>query len=113
MANQVAGPQRHSEATIDRRERASCARGRGGGSKEAAGGWQRFRAESLLGASIAGEKKYAAAEPLLFEGYQGMVARKDRIAVPDRYHLDRAREWIVQLYQAWGKPAKAAEWAKK
>jgi eukaryotic-like serine/threonine-protein kinase len=75
--------------------------------------WQRFRAESLLGASLAGEKKYAEAEPLLLEGYQGMLARKDRIAVPDQYHLDRAREWIVQLYQGWGKPAKAAEWRKK
>jgi Tetratricopeptide repeat len=46
--------------------------------------WQRFRAETLLGASLAGQKKYAEAEPLLLEGYQGMEARKDRIAVPDR-----------------------------
>ena len=75
--------------------------------------WQRYRAASLLGASLAGEKKYAEAEPLLLEGYQGMLARKDRIDVPDRYHLDRAREWIIQLYQAWGKPTKAAEWGKK
>ena len=42
-----------------------------------------------------------------------MVARKDRIAVPDRYHLDCVREWIVQLYEAWGKQAKAAEWNNK
>jgi hypothetical protein len=75
--------------------------------------WQEFRAESLLGASLAGQKKYAEAEPLLLEGYQGMVARKDKMTVPDWYHLDRAREWIVQLYQAWGKPEKAAEWKKK
>ncbi len=75
--------------------------------------WQRFRAESLLGASLAGQKKYAEAEPLLLEGYQEMVARKDRIEVPDWYHLDRAHEWLVQLYQAWGKAAKAAEWRKK
>ncbi len=75
--------------------------------------WQRFRAESLLGASMAGQKKYAEAEPLLLEGYRGMVARKDRIRVPDWYHLDRAREWVFQLYEAWGKPAKAAEWRKK
>jgi serine/threonine protein kinase len=74
--------------------------------------WPRFRAESLLGASLAGEKKYAEAEPLLLEGYQGMLARKDQMDVPNWYHLDRAREWIVQLYQAWGKPAKAAEWKK-
>jgi hypothetical protein len=75
--------------------------------------WQRFRAESLLGASLAGQKKYVEAEPLLLAGYQGMADRKDRIAVPDWYHLDRGREWIVQLYEAWGKPAKAAEWKHK
>jgi hypothetical protein len=75
--------------------------------------WQRFRAESLLGASLAGEKKYAEAEPLLLEGYRGMLARKDRMGVPDWYHLDRAREWIVQLYQDWGKRDKAAEWRAK
>jgi eukaryotic-like serine/threonine-protein kinase len=75
--------------------------------------WERFRAESLLGASLAGRKKYAEAEALLLEGYQGMAARKDRTAVPEWYHLDRAREWIVHLYQAWGKPKQAAEWRKK
>jgi hypothetical protein len=74
---------------------------------------QGFQAESLLGASLAGQKKCAEAEPLLLEGYQGMQARKDRMVVEDRYYLDRAREWIVQLYQAWSKPAKAAEWKKK
>jgi tetratricopeptide (TPR) repeat protein len=75
--------------------------------------WQRFRAESLLGASLAGQKKYAEAEPLLLEGYAGMAARKGRIAVPDWYHLDRAGDWLVQLYQAWGKRLKAAEWRKQ
>jgi hypothetical protein len=45
--------------------------------------WPSFRAESLLGASLAGQKKYAEAEPLLLEGYQGMAARKDRIELPD------------------------------
>jgi serine/threonine protein kinase/tetratricopeptide (TPR) repeat protein len=75
--------------------------------------WQRFRAESLLGASLAGQKKYAEAEPLLLAGYQGMAARKDRMAVPDWYHLHRARDWIVQLYLAWGQPQRVTEWKKK
>ncbi len=75
--------------------------------------WRRFLDESLLGASLAGEKKYAEAEPLLLDGYQGMLARKDRIDVPDWYYLDHAREWPVQLYQAWGKPDKVAEWRVK
>ena len=75
--------------------------------------WQRFRAESLLGASLEGQKKYSEAEPLLLEGYQGMLARKERMPVPERYQLDHAGEWIAQLYQAWGQPEKAAEWRQK
>jgi eukaryotic-like serine/threonine-protein kinase len=70
----------------------------------------RFIAESLLGASLAGQKKYAEAEPLLLGAYEGLMARKERIAVPDRWQVDQASEWITQLYQAWGKPTKAAEW---
>lgn len=81
--------------------------------KEHPDDWQRFRAESLLGASLAGQKKYAEAEPLLIEGYEGMRARKQRMAVEDWYHLDRAHQWIVQLYVSWGQPRKAAVWAKK
>ena len=65
--------------------------------------WQRFRAESLLGASLAGQKKYAEAEPLLREGYQGMEARKDRMGAPERYHIDRARDWLTQLHNALDK----------
>jgi eukaryotic-like serine/threonine-protein kinase len=75
--------------------------------------WQRFRAESLLGASLAGEKKYAAAEPLLLEGYQGMLARKSRIAASDRYHLALAHHWLIRFYKDWGKPEKAAAIAKE
>ena len=71
------------------------------------------RAESLVGASLSGKKKYDEAEPLLLDGYQGMLARKASINVPDRYHLDLAHQWIVQLYQAWGKPAKAADWSRQ
>jgi hypothetical protein len=42
-----------------------------------------------------------------------MVARKDRMGVPQWYHVDCALEWIIQLYQAWGKPKQAAEWQQK
>jgi eukaryotic-like serine/threonine-protein kinase len=72
--------------------------------------WQRFWTESLLGASLAGEKRYVEAEPLLLEGYRGMVERKGRMPVPKLRDLDSAHVWIVQMYVAWGKPAKANEW---
>jgi hypothetical protein len=80
------------------------------GRKQTPDDWQRFRAESLLGASLAGQKKYAESEPWLLEGYRGIAERKDRMGAPNWYHLERAREWIVQLYQAWDKPDKVAEW---
>jgi tetratricopeptide (TPR) repeat protein len=80
------------------------------GRKEQADDWRRFRAESLLGASLAGQKKYVEAQPLLIEGYAGLLKRKEQIDDPDKYILNRTREWIVRLYSAWGKPEKAAEW---
>lgn len=40
-------------------------------SKIQPGNWQRFRAESLLGASLAGEKKYTQAEPMLLKAIKG------------------------------------------
>ena len=75
--------------------------------------WGLFRAQAFLGASMAGQRRYAEAEPLLLTGYQGMLARKERIPAPYGYQVDSVREWIMQLYQAWGKPEKSAEWKKK
>lgn len=75
--------------------------------------WERFRATSLLGASLAGQKRYSDAEPLLLQGYQGMSLQKEKMAVEYLYHLDRARYWLVQLYQAWGKPKEATSWQRK
>jgi hypothetical protein len=74
---------------------------------------ERYRAEMLLGASLAGEKKFAESEPLLTEGYQGIEARKDRIAAPDQYQAQMDRERVVKMYEAWGKPEKAQQWTKK
>jgi tetratricopeptide (TPR) repeat protein len=75
--------------------------------------WQRFYAESVLGANLAGQKKYAEAEPLLLAGYQGMAARKEKIAVSTRRRLEWSRDWPVELDQAWGKQGKATEWKKE
>ena len=76
--------------------------------------WQRYYDESLVGACLAGQKKYAEAEPLLISGYEGMEARKDRIlAVWDKHQLVSFGERIVRLYEVWGRPEKAAEWREK
>jgi tetratricopeptide (TPR) repeat protein len=83
------------------------------GRKKQPDDWQRFRAESLLGASLAGQKKYVEAEPLLLEGYKGMLQRMATIPASDRVELEQAGQSIVQLYQDWGKLAQAAEWIQQ
>ena len=72
--------------------------------------WERFRSEGLLGATLAGQKKYVEAQPLLLAGYQGMLVRKERMSVADRIEIDLVGRWIDELYRAWGKPDQAANW---
>ncbi len=76
--------------------------------------WNTFNAQSLLGEALAGQKKFAEAEPLLLQGQEGIEKRADKI--PGIYRLERRSEAVkrlVQLYQWWGKPEKVAEWRKK
>jgi tetratricopeptide (TPR) repeat protein len=75
--------------------------------------WERFRCQVLLGASLAGERKYPDAERLLVSGYEGMVERKATIPPDGRAELEFANTQIVKLYEAWQKPDKAAAWTQK
>lgn len=75
--------------------------------------WVRYDCLSMLGASLAGQKGYAEAEPLLVSGYEGMLQREASIPAPSRFKLEQAGKWIVQLYQDWGKPEQVANWARK
>jgi tetratricopeptide (TPR) repeat protein len=75
--------------------------------------WVRYNCQSLLGASLTGQKKYAEAEPLLLSGYDGMQQRLGTIPAANRFRLEQAGKQIVELYQNWGEPEKAAEWRKR
>lgn len=72
--------------------------------------WQRYNFESLLGASLSGQTRFAEAEPLLLSGYNGMAEREDRIPAYNKDYLTRAGDAIVRLYQASGRSDRAAEW---
>lgn len=48
------------------------------------GNWRLSRDEVLLGVSLAGQKKYAEAEPLLLEGFRGLMARKEQTPASKR-----------------------------
>ena len=43
-------------------------------------------------------------------GYEGMKAREAKIPAIRKPRLTDAAERVVKLYEAWGKPEKAAEW---
>ena len=72
-----------------------------------------YDVRSLLGAALLEQKLFEAAEPLLLEGYEGLrrlgpnAGGNGMRMVPD---TREAAERLVQLYEAWGKPAQAAAW---
>lgn len=65
------------------------------------------RAKSVLGDGLTARKRFAEAEPLLLDAYK-IFSAQDK-AGPD---TKKALQRIIHLYQAWGKPEKAAEYRK-
>jgi hypothetical protein len=75
--------------------------------------WFTFSNRSLLGASLCAQKKYAEAEPLLLQGYEGLKAHQTRIPVLYRKRVAEAGARIVELYEAWGHKDKAERWRRE
>jgi tetratricopeptide (TPR) repeat protein len=72
--------------------------------------WTTFDTQSRLGAALLGRKQYAAAEPLLLAGYEGLKRREAKVPANARKCLPQALERLVRLYDAWGKSERAAAW---
>ncbi len=77
------------------------------------GSWQQYDSQSLLGATLARQAKFAEAEPLLVAGYRGLVKRQTTIPWENRSTVEQAGERVVQFYKEWGKPEKAAAWQQE
>ena len=75
--------------------------------------WSTFHTESLLGVALLGQAKYADAEPLLLQGYQGMKSREATIPKTSKARTLEALERLVELYEEWGKEAETARWRKE
>ena len=73
-------------------------------------GWQRAATSVLLGRSLLGQRRYAAAEPPLLEGYRALVAQRDEIPADEQKILADTRADLHRLYQEWGHPEKASQW---
>jgi len=78
-----------------------------------ADGWDRYNCQSLLGASLAAQKRYSDAETLVVSGYGALKAREPSIPRENRIAVERAGARVVQLYTEWGKTEQASEWRKK
>ena len=72
--------------------------------------WSRFSAMSMLGDALRGQGRYPEAEPLLVQGSEGLRARLAKIPPKAQFNVTAAGERVIALYEAWAKPAKAAEW---
>jgi serine/threonine protein kinase/tetratricopeptide (TPR) repeat protein len=73
-------------------------------------------ARSLLGIALADQGRFADAEPLLIEAYQGMKSLETEHKGKGRLYLGRqtdALKRLVQLSEEWGKPEQAARWQKE
>lgn len=64
------------------------------------GHWRKGYADSILGAALAGQGRYAEAEPLLVESYPVLAASIGERAKPTQEIV----ESLVSLYQGWGRP---------
>jgi serine/threonine protein kinase/tetratricopeptide (TPR) repeat protein len=68
--------------------------------------WRLARAQSAWGGSLASSRRFAEAEPILLRSYEVLEREVGRDSTAT---VDAGRR-VVQLYEAWGKPARANQW---
>jgi serine/threonine protein kinase/tetratricopeptide (TPR) repeat protein len=73
--------------------------------------WETAWTRSLLGAASTGLERYEEAESHLRAGYAGLDAAAGAHERSQKLEVTRTR--LQTLYQAWGKPEKAARWRAK
>jgi tetratricopeptide (TPR) repeat protein len=73
------------------------------------GNVQTAETENLLGACLGRQGNFRKAEPLLLGSYS-VLARHPGVSPR---HKRAACQRIIKLYEAWGKPAKAAQWRRR
>jgi eukaryotic-like serine/threonine-protein kinase len=72
----------------------------------------RYDNESLLGAALTGQKKYAEAEPLLINSAKVLVPNAAKLSPSHRQLILPTVQRVIDLYDAWDRPEDAARWRK-
>src|SRR5262249_21090322 len=75
--------------------------------------WRAPDSKSMLGGSLLAQKRYAEAEPLMLEGYQGLKQLEDKYPAAVRQELKPALQDFIQLYTETGRSEKAAVWKQR
>jgi serine/threonine protein kinase len=75
--------------------------------------WRTFSVKSLLGGALLGQGQYAAAEPLLRAGYEGMTLRDAKIPAQHRDRLAEALDRLIALAETTNRPDVAATWKQE
>jgi serine/threonine protein kinase len=73
-----------------------------------AGHWLIASSESVLGACLTAERRFSEAEALLLRAHAALESSRGH----DHERTVEARKRLVALYEAWGRPARAAAWAE-
>jgi tetratricopeptide (TPR) repeat protein len=77
---------------------------------EMPGHWITCNARVMLGGALSGQKNYAAAEPFLLEGYDGLKHHEAAIPKP---RLKEAIEYLMILYKATERTEEVERWKMK
>ena len=72
--------------------------------------WRTFNTRSMLGEVLLGQRRFADAEPLLVQGYEGIKQCEEQLPADVRIRVAEALERLVTLYEVWNKPDEAARW---
>jgi non-specific serine/threonine protein kinase/serine/threonine-protein kinase len=81
--------------------------------KTAPDDWVTVNTRNCLGECLLGQQKYQEAESLLVSAYEGLMRLKKELPAHARAYPREAAQRLVQLYEATGRPEKAAEWTRK
>jgi serine/threonine protein kinase/tetratricopeptide (TPR) repeat protein len=75
--------------------------------------WTTFDTQALLGAAIAGQKRYAEAEPLLLAGWEGLQRLEASLPPAAKARMGAIGQELVKLYESTGKLDEATRWKAK
>ena len=70
----------------------------------------RFELKGMIGAALMGQKKYAAAEPLLLAAYEGWKQQEKTFPATAQARLPAALDRLIDLYTATNKPDEVRKW---